>query len=211
MELSFEQIDDLFDEDFCDEDFGNDDFGIDSNEYFENEEYIDKKIEIEEPVLKKPILKPALKSKTNVKPRNFSYDDILKSMNVTVINGKLVLSKGNNTINHENSHENTINHENTSKKVKFSEEQIPHEVKNSAIYNKYFKTYNNIQPTIEVRRPKTIEEYRQMLLEDKIKRIQAKRRIDMIKPKTLLFSRENTPIINISQPTNLNKLFNFPR
>jgi hypothetical protein len=211
MELSFDQIDDLFDEDFCDEDFGNEDFGIDSNEYFDNEEYIDKKIEIEEPVLKKPILKPVLKSKTNVKPRNFSYDDILKSMNVTVINGKLVLSKGNNTINHENTinYENT--HENTSKKVKFSEEQIPHEVKNSAIYNKYFKTYNNIQPTIEVRRPKTIEEYRQMLLEDKIKRIQAKRRIDMIKPKTLLFSRENTPIINISQPTNLNKLFNFPR
>lgn len=214
MELSFDQIDDLFDEDFCDEDFGNEDFGIDSNKYFENEEYIDKEIEIEKPVLKNTILKPALKSinpKTNLKPRNFSYDDILKSMNVTVINGKLVLSKGNNTINHENTinYENT--HENTSKKVKFSEEQIPHEVKNSAIYNKYFKTYNNIKPTIEVRRPKTIEEYRQMLLEDKIKRIQAKRRIDMIKPKTLLFSRENTPIINISQPTNLNKLFNFPR
>jgi hypothetical protein len=56
-----------------------------------------------------------------------------------------------------------------------------------------------------------MEEYRQMLLEDHIKRIQAKRRIDMIKPKKLLFSRNSNPVINMSQPTNLNKLFNFQR
>ena len=105
-----------------------------------------------------------------------------------------------------------VKEENTSKKVKFSnQEPIPQEVKNSAIYNKYFKTYNSIQPTIEVRRPKTMEEYKQMLLEDKIKRIQANRRIAMIKPKKLFFSRDSNPVINMSQPTNLNKVFNFPR
>ncbi len=235
MNFSFDETDGLYNEDFGNEDFGNEEFsneefsneefGIDK-EYFDNETYIDE-INVNPVTKEKPVLKPVLKSTTNVlnnvkpitpllnnvkpiinvkKPNTMSYDDILKSMNVTLVNGKLVLSKGNNTNKMEEVKENT------SKKVKFAnQEPIPHEVKNSAIYNKYFKTYNSIQPTIEVRRPKTIEEYRQMLLEDRIKRIQAKRRIDMIKPKTLLFSRDNTPVINISQPTNLNKVFNFPR
>jgi hypothetical protein len=228
MDLSFDEIDDLFDKDFNDEDFG-----IDS-EYFDNEEYIDD--EIEKPVEVKPLevkpqvkpqMKPQVKSilkpqiKQDVKPilkpqlnqvkpevkerQNMSYDDILKSMNVTLVNGKLVLSKG----THNNVEQ--IKEENTTKRVQFSQEPIPQEVKNSSIYNKYFKTYNSIQPTVEVRRPQTIQEYRQMLLEDKIKRIQAKRRIDMIKPKTLLFSRDSNPVINMRQPTNLNKIFNFPR
>ena len=220
MDLSFDEIDDLFDKDFNDEDFG-----IDS-EYFDNEEYIDD--EIEKPIEIKPLeVRPILKSQVNqvnqvnqvVKPilkpppikpevkerQNMSYDDILKSMNVTLVNGKLVLSKG--TPNNVEQ----IKEENTTKKVQFSQEPIPQEVKNSAIYNKYFKTYNSIQPTVEVRRPQTIQEYRQMLLEDKIKRIQAKKRIDMIKPKTLLFSRDSNPVINMRQPTNLNKIFNFPR
>ena len=222
MDLSFDEIDDLFDTDF-----NNEDFGIDS-EYFENEEYIDdeinKPLEVK-PLVKqvnqvkpqeviKPILKPILKPqvsqvKQEVKERqNMSYDDILKSMNVTVVNGKLVLSKGNpnNVETGRNQIENT-----QTKKVQITQEPIPQEVKNSAIYNKYFKTHNSIQPTVEVRRPQSIQEYRQMLLEDKIKRIQAKRRIDMIKPKTLLFSRDSNPVINMRQPTNLNKVFNFPR
>ena len=219
MDLSFDEMDDLFDTDF-----GNEDFGIDS-EYFENEEYIDD--EIEKPLEVKPIVKPQEVIKPIVKPQevikpilkpivkqevkerqNMSYDDILKSMNVTVVNGKLVLSKGTS-----NKIETGINQvENTqTKKVQFSQDPIPQEVKNSAIYNKYFKTYNSIQPTVVVRRPRSIQEYRQMLLEDKIKRIQAKRRIDMIKPKTHLFSRDSNPIINMRQPTNLNKVFNFPR
>jgi hypothetical protein len=236
--FSFDETNGLYNQDFGNEDFGNEgfgiegfgnegfgienldnqDFGIDS-EYFENEEYIDEIIE--KPLVKSttnvlPIpnvlksttnITPILKTTTNVKKSNtVSYDDILKSLNVTLVNGKLVLSKGTpNTVEQ-------VKEENTSKKVKFAnQEPIPQEVKNSAIYNKYFKTYNSIQPTVEVRRPKTIEEYRQMLLEDKIKRIQANRRIAMIKSKKLMFSRENSPVINMSQPTNLNKLFNFPR
>lgn len=200
MEFSFDEMDD-----FYNEDFGNEDVGI-NTEYFENEEYID-----ETPIInKKPttnVLKSVIKPTANIKkPNTVSYNDILKSMNVSLVNGKLVLSKGTTSNKIEEVKENT------SKKVQFAnQEPIPHEVKNSAIYNKYFKTYNSIQPTIEVRRPKTIEEYRQMLLEDRIKRIQANRRINMIKSKKLLFSRDNTPVINMSQPTNLNKLFSFPR
>jgi hypothetical protein len=55
----------------------------------------------------------------------------------------------------------------------------------------------------------TKEEYRQMLIEDYIKRQQAQRRIAQIKPKKLLFHTNN---INISQnpnqmPRDMNKLF----
>jgi hypothetical protein len=159
----------------------------------------------EKPIINLKSEKPVINLK---KTHTVSYDDILKTMNVNLVNGKLVLSKG--TSNKVEVEE--VKEEKTSKKVNFAnQEPIPQEVKNSAIYNKYFKTYNSIQPTIEVRRPKTIEEYKQMLLEDKIKRIQANRRIAMIKPKKLFFSRENTSVINMSQPTNLNKVFNFPR
>jgi len=112
-EFSFDEMDD-----FGNEDFGNEDFGIDS-EYFENEEYID-----ETPIInEKPVLKSTtntLKSATNVlkpiinqkKPNTMSYNDILKSMNVTVVNGKLVLSKGTSNKIEE------VKEENTSKKVR---------------------------------------------------------------------------------------------
>ena len=173
MNFSFDETNGLYNQDFGNEDFGNEgfgiedfgienldnqDFGIDS-EYFENEEYIDEIIE--KPLVKsttnveKPItnvlksttnITPILKTTTNVKKSNtVSYDDILKSLNVTLVNGKLVLSKGTpNTVE-------KVKEENTSKKVKFAnQEPIPQEVKNSAIYNKYFKTYNSIQPTVEV-------------------------------------------------------------
>ena len=204
MDLSFEEIDGLFDTEF-----DNEDFGVDS-EYFKNEEYIQN--QINKPLAVKPQIKPILKTTQVVKEvkekQNMSYDDILKSMNVTLVNGKLVLSKGT-----ANTTEQYVKQPEVAqtKKVQFSQEPIPQEVKNSAIYNKYFKTYNSVQPTVEVRRPKSIEEYRKMLLEDKIKRIQAKRRIAMIKPKTLFFSRDSNPVIHMRQPTNLNKVFNFPR
>ena len=66
---------------------------------------------------------------------------------------------------------------------------IPESVKKSAIYNKYFKDYHDVYaPPPEIRVPKTIEEYNQMLLEDKIKEIEQKRRIAEIKSTKLLFT-----------------------
>ena len=62
-------------------------------------------------------------------------------------------------------------------------------VKHSYIYNKYFKDYAD--PNIEkpmVRVPKTIEEYYQMLLDDKKKAIEHKFRMEQIKSKKLLFT-----------------------
>ena len=62
-------------------------------------------------------------------------------------------------------------------------------VKNSFLYNKYFKDYKDdtvVQP--EVRVPKTMDEYRQMLLDDRIKAIEQKKRISQIKSTKLLFT-----------------------
>ena len=63
-------------------------------------------------------------------------------------------------------------------------EPIVQSVKHSYIYNKYFKDYadSNVErPGPRV--PKTIEEYHQMLLEDKIKQIQHRKMIEEVKSK----------------------------
>ena len=128
--------------------------------------------------------------KNEKKPKKVTYDDILSSLNMVVNkNGVLQymeLNKNNEIISN-----------NTNKIV---EPQF----KNSYIYNKYFKDYtDNNKPTIEIRKPKTIEEYKNMLLEDKINRIQARNRISQIKSTKLLF--ENTGSIKVNRHK-LNKM-----
>jgi hypothetical protein len=62
-------------------------------------------------------------------------------------------------------------------------------VKHSYIYNKYFKDYAD--PNVEKpepRVPKTIQEYYQMLLDDKKKAIEHKLRMEQIKSKKLMFT-----------------------
>jgi len=75
-------------------------------------------------------------------------------------------------------------------------------VKHSYIYNKYFKNY--VDQTIEKsgpRVPKTLEEYKQMVLEDKIKAIQHKKMIEQIKPKKMMFTSNPGMSLN---PSNIN-------
>jgi hypothetical protein len=62
-------------------------------------------------------------------------------------------------------------------------------VKHSYIYNKYFKNYSDPNAATPTRRvPKTIEEYRQMILEDRITAIQQKQRADQIKSRKMMFT-----------------------
>jgi hypothetical protein len=62
-------------------------------------------------------------------------------------------------------------------------------VKHSYIYNKYFKDYADVSPPApEKRVPKTIEEYNQMVYEDRIKRIEERKRIAEIKSTKLMFT-----------------------
>jgi len=86
---------------------------------------------------------------------------------------------------------------NQPQKINNSEPLDP-SVKHSYIYNKYFKDYadpNIGKPLIRV--PKTMEEYYQMLLDDKRRAVEHKLRIDQIKSKKLLFTApESGAIVN---------------
>jgi hypothetical protein len=85
------------------------------------------------------------------------------------------------------------------------EEPLDPSVKHSFIYNKYFKDYKDINEKPHVKVPKTMEEYKKMLLEDKINRIKQMKRISEIKSTRLLF--EN--VKNIKATKNNLKMLNF--
>jgi hypothetical protein len=63
-------------------------------------------------------------------------------------------------------------------------------VKHSYIFNKYFKDYkdanDNLKPQVKV--PKTIEEYRQMVFEERVRQIQERNRIAKIKSTKMLYT-----------------------
>ena len=100
------------------------------------------------------------------------------------------------------------------KAVRFENNGVEPEVKHSYIFNKYFKNYKETGETIIPRVPKTKEEYRQMIIEDLIKRKQAKERIAIIKSKRMFYTNNNNnPHLNSNlrpvnvNRNNLNKLF----
>jgi len=68
-------------------------------------------------------------------------------------------------------------------------EPVDPAVKHSFIYNKYFKDYvDAYKPEPEVLVPKTIEEYRQMVYEQKVKQAEERKRIAEIKSTKLMFT-----------------------
>ena len=138
------------------------------------------------------------------KKKKVSFDDILTNMNL-VVNREGVLQfmtpsqpenphdifyynqpqmkKNNPNVRQINYSPNNINIDQNQ-----NNEPLAPEVKHSYIYNKYFKDY--VDPNaqkMKPRVPKTIEEYKQMLLDDKIKAIQHKIMVEKIKSKKLLF------------------------
>lgn len=151
------------------------------------------------------------KNITKEKVKKVSFNDILTNMNLVVnkegVLQSMILNKQNITKQSEylgndnnNFHydQNNLyeghaqrvpqfisqNHANISKDV-----GLEPALKNSYIYNKYFKDYvasNTEKPKPRV--PQTIEEYRKMLLEDKISAIKHKKKIEEIKSKKLIFT-----------------------
>lgn len=94
-----------------------------------------------------------------------------------------------------------------------NQEPLDPSVKHSYIYNKYFKDY--VDPNAQKqgpRVPKTIEEYHQMLLEDRIKAIEHKKRIEQIKSTKLLFTSapgaQSNPRNVVASKNNL-RMMNF--
>lgn len=110
-------------------------------------------------------------SQSVVRPK-FSYDDILSSLNM-VVNNKGVLA---------------IKRPTQQQQEQKTVEPLPFQVKNSYIFNKYFKDYKDPTAVAEPPRiPQTREEYNQMVLEERIRRINQRKRIEQIKSKKLMF------------------------
>jgi hypothetical protein len=80
-------------------------------------------------------------------------------------------------------------------------------VKHSYIYNKYFKDYQDAySPVPEVKVPKTREEYLKMLVEEKLRKIEERKRISQIKSTKLLFT---TNVGNIQASKNGLRMMSF--
>lgn len=140
------------------------------------------------------------------KPK-ISYEDILSKMGMLVSDGKLHLVDR-NTLTPQKQQE-ILSSQRQSltpqyQQTQYKEEQINTNVSpNSYIYNKYFK--DDIQEQNTVRKPRTLQEYKRMLLEDYIER----ERIKQMKSTKLIMPTSNINIAGSS--ANLNKLFGFSK
>ena len=123
----------------------------------------------------------------NEKPKKkVSFDDILTNMNL-VVNKRGELQR--------------INLKEDSQYQQPPSQPLQRELTQSYIYNKYFKDYSraNTEP-VAPRVPKTMEEYKQMLLDDKINALEHKKRMEQIKPKKMMFT--SAPYV-INKPSNI--------
>ena len=78
-------------------------------------------------------------------------------------------------------------------------------VNHSYIFNKYFKNYKvEDTSTPEVKVPKTIQEYKQMVMEHKLKVYKERQRIAQIKSTKMSFTQESNTYSNINTKTNTN-------
>ena len=144
------------------------------------------------------------------KKKKINYDDILNSLNLVVNkNGVLqymsVNPNGENTQqqNQQPYNQQPYNQQQPQTKTIAKGKPLEPQVKNSFIYNKYFKDYKdpNAEVVEEVKVPQTIEEYNRMVLEERIKRIQERNRIAQIKSTKMLFENNNHNNIGASKIT----------
>jgi len=140
--------------------------------------------------------------KVENKRKKVSFDDILSNMNLVVNqNGVLQYMEPiqNNYINNNEEYNYNYNQINQPQQVSQNQPLDPN-VKHSYIFNKYFKDYKDAN-TLSVpvpRVPQSLEEYRQMVIEDKIKAIQQRNRIAQIKSTKMLYTNNitNSGVIN---------------
>ena len=158
--------------------------------------------------------------KEDTPKKKVTYDDILSSLNLVVSpNGVLqymtlkpkndMLGQPQSGTQNKSQYPSHQQYNQTSSKTiqhqpKNSEPLDP-QVKNSFIFNKYFKDYKdpNIKFEEPKNKPQTVEEYNKSLLEDRLRIIKERNRIAQIKSTRLLF--ENKPTINVTK-NNLRKM-----
>jgi hypothetical protein len=129
-----------------------------------------------------------------------SFDDILSKMGTFVSDGKLHLVDR-NALPQQQQPKQLQQQYQQQQQLQQAETNIP---QNSYIYNKYFK--DNMQQHDTIRKPKTLQEYKIMVIKDYIQA----QRIKQMKSTKLIMPTSN---INMSSghSSNLNKLFNFSK
>lgn len=143
------------------------------------------------------------------KKARFSYDDILNSLNLVVQNGVLkqiqvkpTQGQGQSQGQRQGQSQGQLQQQPMAQKSVTFDPQV----KNSYIYNKYFKDY--AQPGAPMV-PLTPEQRKQQAIKDYFDRITARKRIEQIKSRKLLFNTNNIHVA--PNNGNLNKLFRFNR
>jgi len=137
------------------------------------------------------------------KKKKVTFDDILSNMNLVVNREGVLQTMAPRYEEHydQEYYYNTNNNIQYNQPIQKNNEPLPSVVKHSYIFNKYFKDYrdafDDTKPEVKV--PKTLEEYKRMVLEERIRQINERIRIAQIKPKKLLF------ISNPNVPQNLNQ------
>ena len=149
------------------------------------------------------------------KKKGISYDDILSSMNTVVIDGKLEFIRNDNELQRIQRENSEKNEQQVKKIVKFNQTHhtpLDPNVKNSYIFNKYFKDYKDPSiienPTV----PLTKQQLLKKILIDKITQYNDQIRISQIKSTKLLFNSNNNIIRTAPTTYNqngLNHLFKF--
>ena len=184
MELNFSELDNMTTQNPY-EQFNENDYGVDNN----SEKYWEQAKSQKEQQTKK---------------KKVSFNDILSNMNL-VVNKKGVLQFIQPTYEpqqdyqyEEQYYQEQQQYAEPQQQQYFPEQRqnmpqqrqpVDPSVKHSYIYNKYFKDYADVSaPVPEKKVPKTIEEYNQMVYEDRIKRIEERKRISEIKSTKLMFT-----------------------
>ena len=182
----------------------------------------------------KPILKPILKTQPNTPPKKkqVTYDDILSSLNMTVVDGKLqivrnnVLEKGKANINEKSPVSNVNSKINSKANINYNQihqtfqQQQQQQPRNqtpstnvSRIQTPYERQQQQYQLEQEVPEPLTREQYKKMVLIQYLNNEAQKRRINEMKSKKMMFSTISNNNINISaqrgNSADLNRLFRF--
>jgi hypothetical protein len=152
----------------------------------------------------KSVQKKMIRPQVPAKKPQVSYDDILSKMGMFVADGQLHLLdnqplKVQEQIKQQINQSQQINQNQTNQT---NQNQQINPGQNSYIYNKYFS--NEMQNVDLVRRPKTVLEYRNMLIQDIIQKQKGKQ----IKSTKLIMPTSNIHFAPYSAG-NMNKLFAF--
>jgi hypothetical protein len=154
------------------------------------------------------VLKKVVRPHVPEKKPQVSYDDILSKMGMFVADGQLhLLDNQPLKVQEQIKQKITQSHKsgqsyNPSQPIKDHGEPINANVQNSYIYNKYFS--NEKTDENQVRVPKTLLEYRNMLIQDIIQKQKSKQ----IKSTKLIMPTSNINFAPYSSG-NMNKLFKF--